>query len=293
VKRRLLPQGALHVATLILLLSGTGGCSRSRPAPHVESIRVDETMLEAAAESGVDRSAVEAVARQALGDAGFLLGPGEPAYRARVELVGLRLSAGEGGRGLRMEARVEVDLAAVDEKEAARREGGRGVAPIGAGGPPAATRLALAAALGEASRGLKVGLSADGKPVEALLQDLDSSDARVRDHAVQALGERRDGRALPGLARRLLDADRQVADHAIGALSQLRDRRAVPSLIDLTRGTDAAIALRIIPVVADLGGADAEGWLLTIEQAHQDPRVRAAATASLQELHRLAGAAPK
>jgi hypothetical protein len=46
-------------------------------------------------------------------------------------------------------------------------------------------------------------------------------------------------------------------------------------------------------VVGDLGGPDAEGWLLTIEQAHPDPRVRSAATDSLGELRRIAGAAPK
>ena len=84
--------------------------------------------------------------------------------------------------------------------------------------------------------------------------------------------------------RRLNDADRQVVDHAIGALSQLKDPRAVPALIELSRGTDAAIALRLIPVVGDIGGPDAQGWLLTLEQAHPDPRVRSAATEALETM---------
>jgi hypothetical protein len=292
VNRRGIRQGALLLATL-LLACGASGCRRTPPTLHVESIRVADTMLEAAAESGVDGAAVESAARAALLEAGFRLEPGQPACRARVELVGLRLLTGEGGRGLRMEVRVELELASVDEKEPVRREAGRGSEPVGQGGPPAAARRALVAALSEAARGLHVGLSADAKPFEALLADLDSSDVRVRDHAVQALGERRDARALPGLSRRLNDGDRLVVDHAIGALTQLKDRRAVPALIELTRGTDAAIALRLIPVVADLGGPDAEGWLLTIEQAHPDPRVRSAATDSLGELRRAAGVAPK
>ena len=285
--------GAGPLAILSLALAGGGGCKAAAPTLHVESVRVAESMLDAAAESGVDRAAVETAARSALTEAGFRLEAGQPSFRARVELVGLRLTSGEGGRGLRMEARVELELTAQDEKEPSRREAGRGGEPVGEGGPPAATRRALAAALGEAARGLRLGLTSERKPLESLLADLDSSDVRVRDHAVQALGERRERRAVPALIRRLADGDRRVVDRAIGALGQIKDPQAVPALIELTRTTDATIALRLIPVVGDLGGVDAEGWLLTLEQGHQDPRVRTAATEALQELHRAAGAGPK
>jgi hypothetical protein len=273
------------LASVGLALVLAGGCRPSPPPPHVESVRVADTTLETAVEVGLDRAAVEAVSRAALVEAGFLLTPGPPAYRARIELVGLRLGQAAGGRGLQVEARVELELTAVEGQEPARREVGSGSEALGQQGAPGATRAALAAAVGEAARGLRVGLSAEGKPVEALLADLESSDVRLRDHAVQALGERREPRAVPGLIKRLSDGDRRVVDRAIGALSQLKDRRAVPALIELSRGTDAAIALRLVPVVGDIGGGDAEGWLLTIEQAHPDPRVRAAATDALADLH--------
>jgi HEAT repeat protein len=79
----------------------------------------------------------------------------------------------------------------------------------------------------------------------------------------------------------------------MGALAQVKDPAAVPALIELSRGTDAAITLRLIPLVGDIGGPDAEGWLLTVEQAYPDPRVQAAATEALADLRRRTGAAGK
>lgn len=275
---------ALAGAALAL---ATAACSRGERTVHVESVRVAETTLGAAAEVGLDRAAVEAAARAALGEAGFSLAAGAPAFRARVELVGLRLGPGAGGR-LRADATVELELISLDGKDPARREVGSSGDAVGAEGPPAAARRAITGAIGEAARALKVALSAEGKPVDALLRDLESSDSRVRDHAVQALGDRRERRAVPALVKRLHDGDRKVVDRAIGALAQIKDPAAVPALIDLSRGTDAAVALRLIPVVGEIGGPDAEGWLLTVEQAFPDPRVQAAATEALADLHRRA-----
>jgi HEAT repeat protein len=278
---------ALAGAALALTLAA--GCTASERTPHVESVRVADTTLETAAEVGLDRPGVEAAARAALSEAGFKLGPGEPGFRSRVELVALRLGPGAGSRGLRVDASVELELLPVDGKDPARREVGTGGDAVGADGPAGASRRAIAAAIGEAARAIRVGLSAEGKPVEALLADLESSDVRVRDHAVQTLGERRERRAVPGLVKRLRDNDRRVVERAMGALSQLKDPSAVPALIELSRGTDSTIALRLISVVGDIGGPDAEGWLLTLEQAHPDPRVQAAATEALADLHRRAG----
>jgi hypothetical protein len=229
---------------------------------------------------------VEAAARAALAEAGFRLSPGTPAYRARVELAALGVGPDPGGRGLRVEARVELELVAVEGREPARRELGSGGEVVVAEGPAGATRRAIAAAVGDAARALKVGLAAEGKPVEALLADLESSDVRVRDQAVQTLGDRRERRAVPGLVKRLTDQDRRVRDRALGALAQIKDPGAVPAIIEISRATDAAVTLRLVPVVGDIGGRDAEGWLLTLEQAHPDPRVQAAATEALNELRR-------
>jgi hypothetical protein len=279
---------ALLGAALTLALAG--GCRPSERPAHVESVRVADTTLAAAGEVGLDRAGVEAAARSALAEAGFRIGPGQPAYRARVELVGLRVGPTPGRQGLKVDVRVELELVAVEGREPARRELGAGGEVLGADGPAGAARRAIEAAVGDAARALRVALAAEGKPVEALLADLESSDVRVRDQAVQALGERRERRAVPGLVKRLSDADRRVRDRAIGALAQIKDPAAVPALIELSRGADAAVALRLVPVVGEIGGPDAEGWLLTIEQAHPDPRVQTAATEALRELRAAAGA---
>jgi hypothetical protein len=282
---------ALSGAALALALASA--CTSSDRSFHVETVRVADTTLDTAAEVGLDRAAIEAAARSALGEAGFRLTPGQPSYRARVELAALRLGPTAGGRGLRVDASVELELVPVDGKEPARREVGVGGEAVGADGPAGACRRAIGAAIGEAARALKVALAAEGKPVEALLADLESSDVRVRDQAVQALGDRRERRAVPGLVKRLRDPDRRVVEHAMGALAQVKDPAAVPALIELSRGTDAAITLRLIPLVGDIGGADAEGWLLTVEQAYPDARVQAAATEALADLRRRTGAVVK
>jgi HEAT repeat protein len=77
-----------------------------------------------------------------------------------------------------------------------------------------------------------------------------------------------------------------VAHRAIGALGQIKDPRAVPALIDLCRGGDPTLTQRMSRIVGDIGGRDAEGWLLVLEAAHPDPRVRETAAAALDDLRR-------
>jgi hypothetical protein len=277
----------VRLGRLLTLVVVAGACRATPAPPHLEGIRFEAIDLEAAAETGLDRAAAEAEARVALQAAGFLTTHGKPAYRARLALSGLAVGPAAGGApALRILVRVEVGLTAVDGGEAARREEGTGEAEVGAGGPALAVRRAIGLAVGEAARSLRLALASEQKSVTALLADLESSDVRLRDYAIQELGDRRERRAVPGLVRRLKDGDRRVVDRAIGALEQIKDPSAVPALIELSRGTDAAVALRLVPVVGEIGGRDALGWLLTLEQAYPDPRVRAAATAALGELSR-------
>jgi HEAT repeat protein len=149
-------------------------------------------------------------------------------------------------------------------------------------------RIALASAVGEAIRALRVSVAADVKDIPALIADLASADSRVRGQAVQALGDRGVRTAVPALIERLRDSDPRVAHRAVGALAQIKDPRAVPALIDLCRGGDPALTQRMARIVADIGGRDAQGWLLVLEAAHPDPRVRESAAAALDDLRRAA-----
>jgi len=281
--------GCTVVAALVGAAALLPACRRESPPPWVETIRVGGGTLQAAQETGLDEAAIEALARAALAEAGFAKAPSEgPAHRLRLDLTTLRLGPGPGGRGMSADVAVELDLVPTKGDQPSLRERGAGGAQVGAAGPAVAVRAAMSQALGEAARGLRLALGAEVKPLPALLADLDSSDRRVREHAVQALGERRDPGAVPALIKRLGDSDPQVVHRTIGALALIKDQRAVPALIDLSRGGDATITLRLVHLVADIGGRDAQGWLSNLEVAHSDPRVRQEATEALAGMARAA-----
>jgi hypothetical protein len=250
-------------------------------------VKVGAALSGAVAEAGLDPAAVESITRAALAESGFKLEPARTrVFVARVDVLALRMVQGAGGAGLLAEVAVEVELAPPDGNEPPHREAGRATAPVQAGAPTPAVRAALTGAIGEAVRALRVGVAADVKSNQALIADLASADPRVRAQAVQALGERGDRAAVPALLERLHDGDPKVAHRAVGALAQIKDPRAVPALIDLCRGGDSALTLRMARIVADIGGRDAEGWLLVLQVSHPDPRVREVAGEALDELRR-------
>jgi hypothetical protein len=272
---------------LALVVAGTGvGCRRT-PPPSVTGVKVGAALAGALVEAGLEPTTVETITRAALGEAGFLLAPAtERAFEARVEVLVLRIAPAGGDQGLQAEVGVEVELVPAQSNEPPHKETGQATEPVRTGSAAPAVRAALVAAVGEAVRALRVSVAADVKTVEALIADLSSADARVRGQAVQALGERGARSAVPALIGRLRDGDSKVAHRAVGALAQIKDRRAVPALIDLCRGGDAALTLRMARIVGDLGGRDAQGWLLVLETAHPDRRVRETAAEVLDELRR-------
>jgi hypothetical protein len=273
-------------ALALLVGACLAGC-RSAPPPSITGIRVGPALADAVGEVGLDGAAVEGLTRAALAEAGFRLEAArERSFEARVDVVALRVVPAQGGTGLLAELAVDVELAPARSDEPPHKETGRATAPVGAGGPQQAVRGALASAIGEAVRALRVDVAADVKGEAALITDLASPDARIRGQAVQALGERRVRSAVPALVERLRDSDPKVAHRAVGALAQIKDPRAVAPLIDLCRSGDPALVLRMVRIVGDIGGRDAQGWLLVTEQAHPDARVREAASEALDELRR-------
>jgi hypothetical protein len=243
-------------------------------------------VIEPLREAGLDDTAVEAATREGLAGAGFSLGEGGRSYRAQVDVAGVRLLPPDSPAGPpRVEVAVGIELTpAAPGKGSARRETGSGVAPLAGGDPRAAWRSALALAAREAADGLALGFAEEGKSLEKLLADLESKDARVRDHAVRVLADRRSAAAVPAIIARLRDEDGAVARRAVGALAQIGDERAVAPLIELSQSDDPALTARIARLIGDIGGGEAEGYLLTIEAGHPDPRVRGAAREALREM---------
>src|SRR5439155_952710 len=114
---------------------------------------------------------------------------------------------------------------------------------------------AVEGALRDAVTGLAAQLDARGKTDDALLKDLSSADARVRDYAIRVLADRRSPAAVPQLIARLQDANPEVARRAAGALIAIGDRRAVTPLIEMTRHRHAEDVGPILYAIASLGGA--------------------------------------
>lgn len=277
----------LHVALALASLAVSAACSRGPGPVHVVSVRVvDGAVTPPLREAGLDETALDEAAHTALREAGFKLGDGARPHRAEVSLASVRLAPPNTSGGVpRLEVSVELVLSPAKPGEGgAIRETGRAAASIAGGDPSAVSRAALGDATRRAAESLMLAFAEEAKPVAKLIADLDSKDARLRDHAVRALADRRSAEAVPALIARLKDEEPNVVHRAVGALAQIGDPRAVGPLIDLSRGGDGVLAARVARIIGDIGGAEAEGYLLTVESGHPDAQVRKAARDALAEM---------
>lgn len=276
---------AVAAAVAALLLGAA--CDRGPGPIHVTSITVGDGGLAAPLrEAGLDAGALEASAREALTAAGFRLGDGKRPHRARVDLVGVRFAPAQPGAASRVEVAVEIELSPAEDVEGVTaRETGAGTAALAGPRPAEAWRAALAVASRRSAEGLALAVAAATRPVEQVIRDLEGDDPRQRARAVQALADRRATAAVPALIERLDDPDPEVSHQAVGALAQLRDPRAVGPLIEVSGRGDAAFTARLARIIGDVGGSEAEGYLLTLASGHPEPVVRAAAREALDELH--------
>jgi len=250
-------------------LAAGGGCRRGPKPVHVASVRVaGGALAEPLREAGLDAASLEAAALAALQAAGFRAGAGERTYRARVDVVAVRLAPPEAeASGPRVEVAVEITLLPeAGHRAPTLRDTGSGLATVGPGGPGEAFRQAVASAARDAAEGLALGVAAEEKPVD------------------QVLADRRSPEAVPALVERLEDSDGDVVQRAVGALAQIGDPRAVVPLIDLAQRSDPEQASRVVRVIGDLGGPDAAGYLLTLESGAEDRRLRRAAREALRDL---------
>jgi hypothetical protein len=278
--------------TLTVALAALVAAAACRRGPaHVESVRVAQGALAGPLrEAGLDEAALEAAARGALAAAGFRIdGEGTRVYRARVDVLAVRLAPGPAGP--RAEVSLAIELSPAKAGGEIVAETGVADAPLVGGAPADAWRAAVEGAARIAAGSLALAFAEDRKSDAQLVSDLSSHDARVREHAVRALAERRSMAAVPALIERLGDDDPDVVQRAVGALAVLGDPRAVKPLIDLSRRGDPAQAARLTRIIGDIGGAQAEGYLLTLESGHPDPRVRRAAREALAEMSARAAAA--
>lgn len=272
---------------LALALTVVAACSRGPGPIHVTSVRVaDGAVTPALREAGIDEAALGDAANAALRGVGFELGEGSRPYRAEVSIASVRLTAPNASGGLpELEVSVGLELSpAQPGGGGTAREAGTAAAPITGSDPAAVSRTALAQATRRAAEALMLVFVEERKPVQKVIADLESKDARVREHAVRVLGDRRAAAAVPALIARLQDEDPRIVHRAVGALAQIGDPRAVGPLIDVSRSGDGSLAAQVARIIGDIGGPEAEGYLLTVEAGHPDPRVRKAARDALADM---------
>ncbi len=147
-----------------------------------------------------------------------------------------------------------------------------------------AVRKALETALDQIVASAHLQLEAVEKKDAELVKDLASQDPRVREFAVRVLSDRRNPAVAQPLLDRLRSEDVDEVRRAIGGLVELREPKAVPVLIDLTRGKEPSFMREVVYALGAIGGEEAEAYLYTVAQGHDQPAIREAATQALEEL---------
>jgi HEAT repeat protein len=148
-----------------------------------------------------------------------------------------------------------------------------------------ALREALRRGLAQVTDAAGLQLAAAERPDGALVMDLQSPDERVREFALRVLAERRNPAAAPLLIRQLQDEELQVARQAMGALVEMKERTAVPALIDLVKERELGFMQEVVFAIGEIGGEEAEAYLFTVAQGHDQPDVQAAAQQALDTLY--------
>src|SRR5262249_26294256 len=147
-----------------------------------------------------------------------------------------------------------------------------------------AARRALGSALDELVTSAALQLAALDKRDSDLGKDLRSRDVRVRQCAIRVLADRKNPAVEPALLEELKSCEIDSVRRAISGLVELKDARAVPALIDLGRGQDLNFLREIVFALGAIGGEEAEAYLYTVAQGHDDPEIRESAQQALREL---------
>jgi hypothetical protein len=116
-----------------------------------------------------------------------------------------------------------------------------------------------------------------------------------REAAVVLLARRGRPAALEPLLERLKARDQNDVRRAMGLLVELKDPRAVPALIDVAERRNALVLREVIFALGAIGGDEAEAYLYTVSQGHDDALIRASAQQALDDLKQRPahGPAPK
>jgi hypothetical protein len=147
----------------------------------------------------------------------------------------------------------------------------------------------LAAAFGRAWQIVERQRALEAAGTDALVAALQDPNGKIRDFAIQRLGELHVVAAVEPLCDVLrAEEDQRIVLRTVGALVAIGDVRAVEPLIDITRRKDAAFVRQVVFAVGSIGGRTAEAFLVTLAEGHPAVEVQQAAKDALQEMNRRA-----
>jgi hypothetical protein len=277
---------ALSVA-LLALAAAAPACGRKPGLAPVGSLTVRAADLgPALAEAGMDAPRLVETAKGALVEAGFTIDDGaRRSYHATFAVIAFGTTGGRDGAPVAAEAVVELELAQSWAAGPTQREAARARVPLTGGATPAPWVEALRRAAKDAAAALALDLRASQRETGALVRDLAGADPRERERAIRALATRGARGAARAIAERVRDPEPAVARAAIEALTAFKEPSSALALIEAAQAGDPVTTLRLIPVLAEIGGDDVEGYLLTLRSGHPDRAVRKAAAEGLARLH--------
>lgn len=118
-----------------------------------------------------------------------------------------------------------------------------------------------------------------------LLKALKHENHQVRYFVVDRMGFRKSKIFLEPLLELVSQGNPDaISLRAIGALVAMDAKNAVSAIIDLSRRGSPEFIVQTIFAVAEIGGALAEGYLVTMASGHPHPGVQSAAKQALKEL---------
>lgn len=144
--------------------------------------------------------------------------------------------------------------------------------------PEASPRPLIEAAMETVMGRLEVAVRLSEADPATLREALAGDDAHARAVALEVVRTRRLGALRPEVEARLAHPDTgpREAMRLVGALEALGDPAAASAMIDAV-SRFPELTVPVLFTLGRLGGAEAEGYLLTVAAGHPDPRVRAAA----------------
>lgn len=278
--------GGLRRAGLLLMLLGAA-CSKAT-RPHVERVTIDQ--FEGRAVLGLSSEQLETKLRRALEASKFVVlkadekaPEGVSPWRVSLALNLVEPDPEEGPVGtvegaLSLIQRGEddsFDVQAHDSKKATSNQ----IEDIQEASG-IALQLVLNRLVAESKTLIDLKSASDSKLVEAV----SSAELPVRNAAVTLLARKRNPAALKPLLARLESSDASDIRRTMGLLVELKDPAAVPALIEVSRARDSIVQREVVFALGAIGGDEAEAYLWSVAQGHDDPLIRASATQALDEL---------